>query len=318
MNAQIGAYETYDDELFATKAFPSVSLLLRDEERSAAVRTAIQGMQEFENSLPIDQHERVREDIPVGVYHVIADFGQARGTNAASILPNEPHLVRKYGRTILLRSNLLTDPALFASARQLWEAALAPAHQSDLAPEGSFYRTLWHELGHYLGPDVTRDGRSLGAALQENSSTLEEMKADLVSLYLVPSLRERGYYTAAGARQVYASGILRVLRPLRPRREQAYATMQLMQMNYFLDAGLLHFDSGSATLQIDYARYHATVASLLEKVLRLQEQGDRKAAATFIEHYTQWQPELHEKLAQKLRAAQQHTYRLVWYAALEE
>ena len=31
----------------------------------------------------------IREDIPVGVYDVIADFGQSRGGNTASILPNE-------------------------------------------------------------------------------------------------------------------------------------------------------------------------------------------------------------------------------------
>ena len=33
---------------------------------------------------------------------MIADFGQARGGNTATILPNESYLARRYGRTILL------------------------------------------------------------------------------------------------------------------------------------------------------------------------------------------------------------------------
>src|SRR6185503_6085093 len=38
LNAQIGAYETYDDELYGVKAFHAVSVLLRDETESASLR----------------------------------------------------------------------------------------------------------------------------------------------------------------------------------------------------------------------------------------------------------------------------------------
>ena len=81
LNAQIGAYETYDDELLGTRAFYSLSLLALRTEESVALRKALQGIQSLEDSLPIDRHKRVIENIPVGVYDVIADFGQARGGN---------------------------------------------------------------------------------------------------------------------------------------------------------------------------------------------------------------------------------------------
>ncbi|UCE02845.1 MAG: NUDIX hydrolase [Candidatus Latescibacterota bacterium] len=318
LNAQIGSYEVYDDELYASKAFHSVSLLLRDQEQSQALRSAIQGMQEFEDSLPYAGGKSVREDIPVGVYHVVADFGQSRGTNTASILPNEPHITRKYGRTILMRYNILTHPDLFASRLQAWQAAVATAHAEDLQPAGGYHRTLWHEIGHYLGPDLTRDGRTVAEALEENSSTFEEMKSDLVSLFLARALHQRGYHDDARLRAIYASGIRRVLRPLRPRREQAYATMQLMQFNSFLERGLLRYDRDAQVLHIDYARYHDVVAALLEKILSLQYEGDKAATTAFIEKYAKWEPELHEKLGAKMRAAQKYRYRLVTYAALDE
>jgi hypothetical protein len=318
LNAQIGSYEVYDDELYASKAFHSVSLLLRDGEQSEALRSAIQGIQEFEDSLPYAGEKRVREDIPVGVYHVVADFGQSRGTNTASILPNEPYITRKYGRTILMRYNILTHPGLFASRLEAWQAAVATAHDEDLQLAGGFYRTLWHEIGHYLGPDLTRDGRTVSEALEENSSTFEEMKSDLVSLFLARALHQRGYYDDARLRAVYASGVRRVLRPVRPRREQAYATMQLMQFNFFLERELLRSDRDAQVLHIDYERYHDVVAALLEKILLLQYEGNKAATTAFIEKYAKWDPELHEKLAAKMRAAQKYRYRLVTYAALDE
>ena len=80
-----------------------------------ALREAMKGLQALEDSLPYQHHKKVREDIPVGVYDVIADFGQARGGNTATILPNESYLARRYGRTILLRANIMRDPNIFES-----------------------------------------------------------------------------------------------------------------------------------------------------------------------------------------------------------
>ena len=104
LNAQIGSYETYDDGLFGVKSSFAFSLLKTLQKETADLRQAMKGLQALEESLPYKNHKRVREDIPVGVYEVIADFGQARGGNTATILPNESYLARRYGRTILLRA----------------------------------------------------------------------------------------------------------------------------------------------------------------------------------------------------------------------
>src|SRR6185436_12605924 len=144
LNAQIGAYETYDDELLGTRAFYSLSLLALRTEESVALRKALQGIQSLEDSLPIDRHKRVIENIPVGVYDVIADFGQARGGNTATNLPNEAYLAKRYGSIILLRANIMRDPNIFQGSGDVWKAAVAPAFAEDLVADGNFYRTLWH------------------------------------------------------------------------------------------------------------------------------------------------------------------------------
>ena len=68
--------------------------------------------------------------------------------------------------------------------------------------------------------------------------------ADLVSLTAARILARRGAYTQGQLRSIYASGIRRVLQKNRPRRDQPYGTMQLIQWNWFLDRGLLRFADG--------------------------------------------------------------------------
>lgn len=312
LNAQIGAYETYDDELYAQKAFYSLSIVKRDEAASGPLARAVSALQKLEDSLPYTPHKPVRSDIPIGAYDVIADFGQARSANTATILPNDERHARRYGRTILLRANVLRHPDLFERGRATWTAAVAPVHHDDIAAEGKLNRTFWHEVGHYLGPEVDARGTAVQVALGPVHNHLEEMKADLVSLFLAQSLRKTGFYDDQRLRNVYADGILRVLQPVKPRREQAYGTMQLMQLNWFLEHGLLTRKKDG--LHIDYARYHDVVAKLLAKVLEVQRSGDAAAANAFVDRWSKWE-QLHEELAAGVRKNQRYRFTNMSYAA---
>jgi Zincin-like metallopeptidase len=316
LNAQIGAYETYDDELFGVKTFFAFSLLATRQQETTALRQAMKGLQALEDSLPYDHHKKVREDIPVGVYDVIADFGQARGGNTATILPNESYLARRYGRTILLRANIMREPNIFEGTSRGFAAAVGEEQAKALTSDGNFYRTLWHEVGHYLGVDRTKDDRDLDDALQDDANALEEMKADLVALFVAEALHQQGYYTDEQFKSVYAGGILRVLQNNKPRRDQPYNTMQLMQWNFFLENGLLTFEGGQ--LRIHYDKYHAVVGKLLQKVLETQYNGDKAAADRFIDQYTTWKEDLHGVVAKNIRDQSRYRFRLFKYAALGE
>jgi hypothetical protein len=316
LNAQIGSYETYDDELYGVKTFFAFSLLATRQQETTALRQAMKGLQALEDSLPYDHHKRIREDIPVGVYDVVADFGQSRGANTATILPNETYLARRYGRTILLRANIMREPNIFESTERAWEAAMAAEHKSDLTSDGDFYRTLWHEVGHYLGVDSTKDGRDLDQALETDADTLEEMKADLVSLFVAEALHKQHYYTDGQLRSVYAGGIRRVLQNNKPRRDQPYQTMQLMQWNFFLENGLLSFENGK--LRIHYDKYHSVVGKLLAKVFEVQYAGDKAEADRFIDQYAVWKDDLHGVIAKNIRDVQRYRFRVFKYAALGE
>jgi antirestriction protein ArdC len=180
---------------------------------------------------------------------------------------------------------------------------------------GNFERTLWHEIGHYLGVDRTVDGRALDDALGSVSNLLEEMKADLVSLFAAPALHASGYYTDAELQAVYAGGILRVLQLGPPRRDQPYQTMQLMQWNWYLDRGVVSLEG--SRLRIHEEAYHDAVTSLLREVLAIQSAGEEARAVAFVEQWTAWHPEVHGVIARAMASAVGGGYRLVRYAAVD-
>ena len=318
LNAQIGAYETYDDELSGTRAFYSLNVLARRPQETEALRRGLQGLQAVEDSLPYERRKRVREDIPVGVYDVVADFGQSRGGNTASILPNEAYLARRYGRTILLRANIMRSPQIFSAGSSAWSAVVAPEFTPHLTADSQFNRTLWHEIGHYLGVDRTSDGRDLDVALGADANLLEEMKADLVSLFAGRELRRNGYFNDDQLRSHYASGVFRTLQNNRPRRDQPYQTMQLMQFNWLLDRGVLRFDPAGGRLSIDYGRYHEAVGALLREVLAIQDAGDPARSDAFVRRWSNWDDARHGRIAQAMRDTQRYRYRLFTYAELGE
>jgi len=318
LNAQIGSYETYDDELLGTRAFYALNVLAARREDGAALQKALEGMQAVEDALPYDRPKQVRTEIPVGVYDVIADFGQSRGGNTATILPHEAYLANRYGRTILLRANIMRAPEIFGAAGDSWGAAVAPEFAAHLTADSNFNRTLWHEVGHYLGVDRTGDGRTLHEALGSDANLIEEMKADLVSLFAGPELLRRDYFDTDQLRSHYASGIFRTLQNNKPRRDQAYQTMQLMQWNWFLDKKVLTYDPATERLSIDYALFPQAVEGLLREVLAIQDAGAPARTDAFITRWARWDDALHGKVAENIRGEQKYRYRLITYQALGE
>jgi hypothetical protein len=137
------------------------------------------------------------------------------------------------------------------------------------------------------------------------------MKADLVSLFALQKMNH------PSLRSIQAAGIRRTLQNVKPRSDQPYQTMQLIQFNWFLEHGLLEMDPKTARLKINYDKYPEAVSSLLAEVLKLQHEGDKAATAAFFERWTKW-GDPHEKLAARIRDAQGARFRIIKYGALGE
>jgi hypothetical protein len=313
LDVVVGAHETYDDELFGTKAFFGLAILLREPTGTAELRDRMPYLQAIEDALPINRHRTVASEIPVGSFDVIAAFGQGTGP-IAEILPNDPALIRKYGRKILLRHNFQVAPGPFEQVAARWRAAMAPVHHGELTPEGLFRQTTWHEVGHYLGPDTDRSGRPLDTALGEDAAILEELKSELVSAFACRWLGEAGAFSPGEVTAVVAACILGGLRPVRPLRAQPFPTLWLMLLNHHLEAGALRINADG--IHIDHATMPRAVENLLREALAIQDHGTRTESNAFIERYSTWD-QRHEQIAARIRAAERYRTLRARFAILD-
>jgi hypothetical protein len=83
-----------------------------------------------------------------------------------------------------------------------------------------------------------------------------------------------------------------------------------------LNAQIGSFDPSSARLEINYERYNEVINQMLSDVLNIQQQGDSQRASEFIEKYISWTPELHDRLAERLRNSSRYRFVMVRYKAL--
>lgn len=316
LDAVIGPYETYDDDLFGVKGFFGMRVLVRDETRSQSLLAALGHLQAIEDALPIDRHKVVNTGVPVGIFDAVADFGYTRFIPAiAEILPNDSDLLRKYGRKIVLSHNLIAAPDQMTRRMRRWRAAMAPAHADDLTTEGYFQEVLWHEIGHYLGPEHQSGGGTFTAALEDTADLLEELKADLLACFAASRLLERGVVGASSVREIQAATLLASLRPVQPKRAQTYETGNLMLTNAMLDHEALVPVDGR--LAIRYERIDGAVEAMLGDILEIQSNGSRATAEAYIERNRGWD-ERHESIAAAVRAAEGQRFLRFRNANLED
>jgi hypothetical protein len=312
IDAVIGSHETYDDDLFGAKTFFGLSVLVRSEAHDRALRQSMEHLQEIGDQLPETRRRRVQTDIPVGIDDIVVAFGNARNV-VAQILPNDATLNRKYGRKIVFRANETTHPLETRRLNDRWRAATLPDHWGDRDASGDQLATVWHELGHYLGPQVDDAGVPVLDALGADAGLIEELKAELVAQSAVRVLLDRGLVTGAEQRAALASGVSACLRPVRPLRSQAHEAGSLIEMNYFLEQGFLGIEDGRIALRYD--RHAEAINGLLRQVLSIQGRGARDDADALIERYSVWD-DRHEAIAKAINGATRWRFYHPHYAIL--
>src|SRR5438046_1281671 len=80
--------------------------------------------------------------------------------------------------------------------------------------------------------------------------------------------------------------------------------MELMQFNYFTAQGVLAYDATSGKVIVHEEKFHNAAAAMLRDVFEIQAAGDAGKAEAYITRWTEWKPELHEKLAEAMRSSE--------------
>ena len=288
----IGPYEVYTDRLYGTKTAFESFVTLRNPEESESLRRYVSYLRDMEANLPIaDEYKNFTRGFESPI--AVADQIQGGGDNVPGVqtiafnLPNDERVREAKGAKKVILANVLR--AKYNRILQpMAGVVLAPAQAAMVSHQYMELQTLFHELSHSLGPGtILRDGRetTVNAELREQYSALEESKADIMGIWNILYLMERGELPAAEKSEMWATYFTGLFRSMRFGIEEAHARGAAAQYGYLLARGAFRFDEASDLFVLDEARMESALKDLLQEELMLQAKGDYAGTVAFFDRY---------------------------------
>ena len=288
----IGPYEVYTDRLYGTKTAFESFVTLRNPEESAALAKYKNYLRDMEGNLPIeDRYKNFQRGFESPI--AVADQIHGGGDNVPGVqtiafnLPNDERVREAKGAKKVILANVLgakyeriLDPIGDVVLKQD-QAALVAKKYMEL-------ETLFHELSHSLGPGtITKDGRqtTVNEELKEQYSALEESKADVMGVWNILFMMEKGEIPAAEKQQLYASYFAGIFRAMRFGIDEAHGKGAALQYGYLKEKGAFTWDAAANRYIVDYAKMEAGLRDLLHDQLMLQANGDYEGTKAFFARY---------------------------------
>jgi hypothetical protein len=302
----IGPIETYEDQLFGYKAAYEGLVLVKDAEWSQKLARYAAFLPELQRGLPVDakyKAEKPGAKADLNAYEAVYYAGDANvGAKTIAInLPNDEEVQLAKGTRRLQLENVMKakfDAILLPIAKQL----IAKDQLANVTFDAFFADTMFHEVAHGLGIKKTLDGKgTVDEALKEYSSSFEEGKADILGLYMIDALSNKGEMEKDKLMDSYVTFLAGILRSVRFGAADAHGKANMLRFNYFADAGAFSRDA-DGRYRVHFDKMRAAMNSLSAKLLTVQGDGDYAEAKRMTESLGVIKPELASDLA-KLKDA---------------
>ena len=296
-------YETYLDDLLGVKTSYGAAVLVRNEAESSKLDVFQKYVPDIQENLPLAAEDRPSKRglfSPMEVMDAPYRAGDLRhGYQAvADNLPNDPRIHEQKGSKKIFFKNFMdarVNYVILPIAMRLLradDAALASA-------DGYLTTTMMHEISHGLGPAFARtsSGRQdIRAAIGPAFSGLEEAKADIVGLYGLKWLADRGEIPKDKLNGYYASEVAGIFRTVRFGVAEAHGRAEIMEFNFFSERGAIARDATSGRYAIDFGRLPEAVAALAKELLEQEATGDRARVEAWFAKYGAIPPDLAKSL----------------------
>jgi hypothetical protein len=279
----IGPIETYEDGLYGYRAAYEAYVLIKDLNWSAELARFATFLPELQEGLPVPDDYKLEtpgSDADLNAYDVIyyAGDSNAASKTIAINLPNDEQVQLEKGTRRLQLKNAMQakfDKILEPIADEL----IDESQREHVTFDAFFANTMFHEVAHGLGIKYTIDGSStVSATLLDVSSSMEEGKADVLGLYMVTALYDKGELGDVDLRDYYVTFMTSVFRSIRFGASSAHGKANMVRFNFFVEHGAFVRDSETGRYSVDFERMREAMAELSRLLLTLQGDGDYEGA----------------------------------------
>ena len=304
----IGPIETYEDLLFGYRAAYESYVLIKDLEWSERLARFARYLPELQTGLPVPEaykQEMPGSDADLNAYDVVyyAGHSNAGSKTIAINLPNDEEVqLAKGTRRLQLKNAMLAkyNQILVPISNML----IAEDQREHITFNSFFGNTMFHEVAHGLGIKNTLDGEgTVRHAMKEHASALEEGKADILGLYMVQKLREKGEITEGQLMDDYVTFMAGIFRSVRFGASSAHGKANMIRFNFFKQAGAFSRDEETGTYRVNLPEFEQAVKDLSNRLLTLQGNGDYAAVDAFVAEMGTVSPQLQADLDRLASAA---------------
>lgn len=212
------------------------------------------------------------------------DYAQCRGAiTTAQNLPNNDKLSVKTGggrRNVYHRQVRQSHDKI--KTQRMLDALVAKEFHQYFNPEAEHIFVIGHENGHSLGPNSEYQN-----ALGVYKHTIEENKADVISITFMPEYVKAGVITEETLKQVYATWIIRLFLKAKPQLIQPHRVGDLIHFNFLREHGAISFDADNK-LVIHFDKMNEAMHKILDETIAIQLSKSPEKAKAFIDRYSTW------------------------------
>jgi len=245
----------------------------------------------------IDSGNDVKQTmVDVDLATLQGDYAQCRGgITTAQNLPNDDKLSVKSGGG---RRNVFHRQVRFSGDKQrqamILNALLDKDFHQYYDEDAEHIFVIGHENGHSLGPDSSYKD-SLGIY----KHIIEENKADVVSIAMMPQYVKSGVINETTLRKVYVTWIVRLLLKAKPLQIQAHRVGDLIHFNYLLRHGAISINADNK-IRVNFDVLPEVMNKILQETIAVQLSKSPQKAKEFITENGEW-GKLHEYIAATLQ-----------------
>lgn len=298
----IGPYETYEDNLFGYKAAFEAFLCVTQPEDSARLDKFKAELPFLERNLPIpDEHKNLSRgtESPIRVADELFAAGDTRAgvQTLAFNLPNDERVREAKGSKKVMLKNVIQ--AKYGGILVPIARRVLPVDEVDRVNVEAFFQfTLHHELSHGLGPGLIEiDGRQTEVRLElkDLDSALEEAKADVLGVYNIYALVDRGVMDSEILEHLPWTYTAGMFRSTRFGVAEAHGLGVVIQTNYLLEKGAVEITEDGRFRPVP-EKFQATFRDLAAEILMVQAMGDYDGARDLVDRYGTVHPAMRSAL----------------------
>jgi hypothetical protein len=282
----IGPIESYEDALFGYKASHEAYVLIKDKEWSKRLEKYASYLPELQHNLPVPaeyKNEKPGSEGDLNAYDVVYYAGDCNaGSKTIAInLPNDEWVQLKKGTRRLQLKN--TMKAKFELMMMPIANILIDSSQVKYVTFNAFFaNTMFHEVAHGLGIKNTINNKgSVRTALKEHFAAIEEGKADILGLYMIKQLHDKGALEG-NLEEYYTTFLAGIFRSVRFGASSAHGKANMIRFNFFKQMGAFDYNALTGTYRVNFEKIESAVKELSGKLLVLQGNGDFDGVAKLI------------------------------------